>query len=66
MKISPLQVIATVRRVNMPPDYQSRLRTLNVITPQDTALIEPADDFGSEFRYDYDEQGIRPSKDEDV
>ena len=29
---------------------------LNVITPQDTALIEPADDFGfSEFRYDYDD-----------
>lgn len=41
---------------------------LNVITPQDTALIEPADDFGfSEFRYDYDDGKVySPSKDEDV
>jgi hypothetical protein len=41
---------------------------LNAITPQDTALIEPADDFGfSEFKYDYNDGKVySPSKGEDV
>lgn len=41
---------------------------INVITPADTELIEPADDFGfSEFKYDYSDGKVySPSKGEDV